>query len=101
MYEEKVLDLIEYMETTNTDDMKINTQKIDKLINYLASYNSNVNDKIKKALDNVLKLKKASNSKDLFFENHPLYKKLFKKQKSETAGSYKDLEKLGRGRSKY
>jgi hypothetical protein len=28
-------------------------------------------------------------------------RKLFKKQKSETAGSYKDLEKLGRGRSKY
>jgi hypothetical protein len=28
-------------------------------------------------------------------------RKLFKKQKSKTAGSYKDLEKLGRGRSKY
>jgi hypothetical protein len=28
-------------------------------------------------------------------------RKLFKKQKSKTAGSYEDLEKLGRGRSKY
>jgi hypothetical protein len=28
-------------------------------------------------------------------------RKLFKKQKSKTAGSYEDLEKLGRGRSKH
>ena len=28
-------------------------------------------------------------------------RKLFKKNKSKTSGSYKDLEKLGRGRSKY
>ena len=28
-------------------------------------------------------------------------RKLFKKNKSKTSGSYEDLEKLGRGRSKY
>ena len=28
-------------------------------------------------------------------------RRLFKKQKSKTDGSYEDLEKLGRGRSKY
>ena len=28
-------------------------------------------------------------------------RRLFKKQKSKTGGSYEDLEKLGRGRSKY
>lgn len=28
-------------------------------------------------------------------------RKLFKKQKSKTAGSYEDLEKLARGRSKH
>lgn len=28
-------------------------------------------------------------------------RKLFKKQKSKTGGSYEDLEKLGRGRSKH
>ena len=56
MYEEKVLDLIEYMENTNNKDMEAITEKINSLNNYLSSYNNNVNIKIKKALDNVLKL---------------------------------------------